>query len=275
MSFNLFYTKKDLFHKVFNDEDYNNFLDIVNGKDKKISKVDISPINNYGHSLTEVYSDYLLIYLYQHIKYYLEYRNEYLPKMQEGIALCVSKAIIIDTFIPSRIDSYINFGDRRTYKANNPFEEICRMLLIGIKDSQCLSSVYNSHMMEKTSDNLRTESKKFLNLTSNLLNRNILEKLIGAYYNKDVINDIERDLEFSNVDSEFPLSATKKENREVLMQQFNRIYDLYSSKIEHGILLSEIKDNSSGDRLLTEFNNKIIYARRNIGIYEKTKRLDK
>lgn len=276
METNSNFFNKTIFAKIFEEEDYNKFLNIIDGKENEISNIDKSPIQNFEHNITELCSEDELVFLYQHIKYYLESRNLYTPKLQEGIALCASKAIIIDSLCQPRIDSYLNVGDRLKINGrNNPFEEIARVLLIAVKNEHFSNNFGEKTKIQGPIENLQYENIMFLDVISKAMNKEKLDKRISYFSKDNVINDIGSDLELSNITSTSPLSVSKQENREILLNQFERIYNLYDSRIDYRVIFGELPNNSLSYNLLTRFSNKIVYARRNVGVYEKTKQLKK
>lgn len=265
-----------LLKKVFNEDHYKKFLYITEGREEEILKVDLSAIDNYDHNILTMFEKELFVDIYRKIKFYLEQNNFYSPKIQEGMALCVAKTLVIDEFFSTRMNNYLCVGDKLTSSDKvNPFEELCRMLLLAVKDerqSVMFDEVSNTNTIKTTND-LKEETKQFLDVISLALDEQALKTRIASFHQGDVIASICEDIENSNVDSRNPLSASKKDNKGVLVEQFNKIFGLYHAKIEYGIACGGLLNCSCQNKLLTKFDNKIIYAKRNIGIYEKTKKL--
>jgi len=270
------YIQDRLLRKVFNEKDYRKFLEVTEGKEEELSRIDLSAIDNYNHNILTIFEKDLFVDLYRKIKFYLEQSNFYSAKIQEGMALCIAKTLVIDEFFPSRINNYLSSGDKLTNGDKvNPFEELCRVLLLAVKDEP--HSIMFDEVVHpstaKTANDLKAESKLFLDAISVALDENALKTRIASFHQGDVIASICEDVESSNVESKNPLSASKKENKEVLVEQFNRIFGLYHDKIDCGIACGSLLNCSCQNKLLTKFDNKIIYAKRNIGVYEKTKKL--
>ena len=260
---------------VFTSEDYNDFLSVIErDTNEKIKKIDLSPVKNYTHSnMVLDYNKELLALLYQHIYYYLEQRNMYTPKIREGMALCASKAAIIGSTSFNRIVGYIDLGDKESLSDRcNPFEEISRMLLLTLRENPMLD-FYVEHQTDPNAS--ARETKIFYETIKTSLSKEKSKSIYEHYAKGDVSELIGRDLEKSNVDSKNPLSATKKENGELLNTQFDRIYDLYQTNIELQVVVGKIPLGSFQEQYLSRFQTKLIKAKRNIGIYQKTKKLSK
>lgn len=268
---------KSLFSRVFSLEDFGVFLKIINNKRKKIQMVSTLPIDNFDHNIVNLIDKDVLVYLYQHIKFYLEQKDEYPSKMQEGLALCASKAIMIETFYPNLIDCYISVGDKAgSGSRTNPFEEIFRMLLVTTKNEKYSNNFGNIPSEPRNKGELGYESNLFLDVVKNALNKRKFAKMISKYSEEsDILDIIGNEVEKSSIESSKPLSATLKENRDYLVVAFDRIYGLYQDKILCRQLIGDISNNNTANTLLTRLSNKIIYAKKNIGIYQKTKVLSK
>jgi len=259
---------------VFSREDYKDFLKIVKGNHEIIEEIDLSPVKNYTHSNISIDGQYeLLTVVYQHIKYYLEKKNMYEPKLQEGMALCASKAAIISSKGTNRIIGYMDAGDKGVIGDKcNPFEEISRLLLITLRENP------NSDFFVKHQSDLLSAQREvglFYETIRTALNKRKSKTSFNYYITGNIADLIGANLENSWVDSKNPLSATKKENAEILNEQFDLIYDLYETNIALQDLFEGNTRTDFQEKYLSRFQNKIINAKRNIGIYQKTKQLTK
>lgn len=270
------YNEQDVLKEMFRSDDYQYFLDIINQNKDEVEKIDISAIINYNHSIIEEDDMDLLETLYQQIKYYLQFRNFYNSKMQEGLALCVSKVAILNAHYPSLVCNYFKVGDRaKARKNSNPFEEICRLTLLVTKDDAWSNNFKPSNLNQSSSRKLKTNKDLYLDVIAKALNKEELTRAVTHYWIGDIIGDISESLETSNIDSRVPSSATKKENREVLIEQFDRLSDLYNAKLECKGFLGEIISSGFSSKLLSQLDNTMFYAKRNIRIYEQTKVMKK
>jgi len=265
-----------LLKKLFGNKEFIEFSNMMLDMEDKIDKVDTSAICNYDHNILQICDEEEFVTTYKCLKFYLDKINSYSPKMREGLALCATKAAIIDEYCPVRIDNYLCVGDKFSgCDRLNPFEEICRLLLIVVKNERYSNNFGEVVDILGTRNDLEKESKLFLHVASASLDEFLLRKKISCFSTDDVITGICDELEKSNISSTDPIGATKKENRDVLINQFDRVYDLYNSKLKYRMLIGDCMTTSLSDKLLTRFDNRITYAKRNIGIYEKTKQLIK
>jgi predicted translin family RNA/ssDNA-binding protein len=259
---------------VFFENDYNDFLRIIEGQEEIIQEIDLTPIKNYTHSNISLNGNYeLFAVLYQHIKYYLEKKNMYEPKLQEGMALCASKAAIMKTQSTNGIIGYIDSGDKVTMDDKcNPFEEISRLLLITLREDPN-TDFFVQHQKDILST--QREVTLFYETIRTALSKRKSKRAFNYYITGNIADLIGENLENSLIDSKNPLSATKKENAEALNEQFDIIYDLYETNITLQDLFDGNTKEDFKEKYLTRFQNKIIHAKRNIGIYQKTKQLTK
>lgn len=270
------YEVQDILKGIFKEEDYLDFLNIVNDKDGEISKIDKCPVINYNHNIIEDCDVDLIVSLYQNIRYYLQEEKFYTPKLAEGISLCATKVAIINYYFPSRLDSYFKMGNRtKSQGKSNPFEEISRLLLCALKEEYLPNNFQEQRTRELSFGKIEFDNNASIDIIKKSLNKDELLRTVNNYSAKDVIGIIGEDLELSDINSNLPSGASKKENREVLMEQLNRIKDIYTTKLECKAFLGQIISNSFHSKLLLQFDNVIFYARRNIGIYEQTKQLRK
>lgn len=254
----------------FEEEDYQDFLSVIKGKEDEIRKVDITPIENFNHQI--IPSDYMqqFVELYQSFKYYFEKKVFYYPKMQEGIALVISKVILFEQILPSKIDNYFRVGNRGAFgEIANPFEEISRLLLLATKEDFGSNLLSVKASFPKCSD---YQLLTYFNLVRMALNENRLRKGIRPYHKDSIIDDIGVSLEESSIDCYFPYSASKVENRELLLKQCDSITELHRSRVEYKAFIGE---GIFQERALSRFDTTVVYAKRNIGVYEPTKVLKK
>lgn len=266
----------ELLKKVFYEEDYKKFLDIIKGKGEDISSIDISAINNYPNHIIGNNRKDSFISLYKHLKYYLEYNGYYSSKMQEGIALCTAKMAIINEDYPARLHEYMKRGDRYL-RGNlcNPFEEISRVLFYAVKKDRWTKSLSDDEVAVNNFAVDEIEIAFCLESACKALNYQSLYIPMSKYYRHGVIEEIGIDLEESDITSAYPISATTKEAREVIVKQLDVLADVHASKIETKYLFGLIPTMNLKDRILTQFRNCLFFAERNIGVYEHTKQLKK
>lgn len=266
----------ELLEAVFHDQDYKEFLELVEDNQDKVAKVDTYPIDNYSNkAINSTHMD-TLRYLYQNVKYYLQTKKAYAPKMQEGIAIFASKVAIMNAYYPGSIDNYFRAGDGSLLREMcNPFEEITRLLLSVVKDEYWSNPNKAISDYALSFDKLRFEDKAYLKIVQDALNGKQLRDRIDFFYSSNILDAIGRDLEFSNITSFEPLTATTKDNRELILEQINRCVDLYHMKVDVGVFSGTIPNWSMRDKLLSKFDDRTFYAKRNIGIYERTKELIK
>ena len=261
---------------VFNQQNYKDLLDLVGDHQEEIFKIDTYPIDHYANKLIRSDHRDTLRYFYQNIKYYLQSKKEYAPKMQEGIAIFASKVAIMQAYYPGSIDNYFRAGDGSLLREMcNPFEEITRLLLCVAKDEYWSNPNKAISDYALSFDKLRFEDSAYLKVVQEALNGKELRDKIDFFYSSDILDAISRDLEFSNITSFEPFTATTKDNRGLILEQINRCIDLYHMKVDVGVFTGEIPNCDTRDKLLSKFEDRSFYAKRNIGIYERTKELVK
>lgn len=259
---------------IFTEVDYFEFLKIINGNDEKIKKIDTRAIDNFDYSVSDLWDREYFVSLYQHIKFYLEQRDLYMSKMQEGIALCAAKAVIINKYGLSLINDYLTFGDNYNNSKCNPFEEITRILLIAFKRERN-SNGFGENLFRKNYSDDEYESSLFLNVIMKAMNKDTLDQRARMFAKSHIIDNICEDLENSSISSTSPLNNRIDDNREVLNRQFERICSLYESKTNYRILLGDLYQDCDSISPVVDFKNKISYAKRNLGLTPKTKQLVK
>lgn len=262
--------------ELFNNEDYEEFLTITNGHETEIKQVNIAPILNFNQEIIRKEDMILLVQTYQYLKYYLEQRGFYTPKMQEGLALCASKVAIINYLNSTSLDSYFKMGNRNFKgEKGNPFEEIVRLLLMATKDDCWSNNFKRNGLAQDSLKKLDRENASYLNIVKTALDKDLFEKEIRIYCPESTIDDIGLSLEQSNINSTIPSSAGTKENKDVILSQCDRIADIYSHKLDYKIVIGEMLSSDFHNKLLSRFDTAICYTKRNIGVYEPTKMLMK
>jgi len=260
---------------VLNTVEYYDFAKIVIDNQEEVLKISKEPIRNYTTTLIKKEKDKeLLEYIYQNIRYYLRQNLTYSKKLEEGIAIFVSKAIVGNYIRPGSVDSYFTLGDYSNQRyICNPFEEVARLLLCAVKDD------YKNYTTSESNDifsigktKLEDESlKKVLNLA---ISKKGIKQDTGCLEH-NYISFIEEYLEYSNITSSNIFSATTKENSKAVLDVVDQITKLYHEKLTLQRMVTSMPTSSTFDKLTSRFENKIIYAKRNIGVYEQTKRLVK
>lgn len=264
--------KLEMLQSFFKEEDYNRFLRAVSSNQDKILKVDTRPIDNYRTTVIKEEDISLLKYIYQNVKYYLGNGSNYLPKIEEGLAIFISKVAIIQNYSKALVNSYFSRGDySKDHEIKNPFEEMSRLLLLSLRPFD-VNEQYN----EKNSiDKIRFENDASINIISLALSQDGLMNIPSNYCYNDIISSIAEELEFSNINSINKMSATKEDNSKIILQQFDKITELYHYNLDFHTIVTGFPTEKYSDMLRTRFNDKIFYAKRNIGIYEHTKKLIK
>lgn len=271
-------TKKlEILKSILDEEEYKDFMDTVSNKQEEISSISRKPISNYGSALiTEKKNIHLLNYVYRNIRYYLRKKETYLPKLEEGIAIVVSKALVIDEVKNGGMDSYFTFGDRLHQRSLcNPFEEMARLLLCSVKREYVEVPLKQDEVVEASVNKIKADQKYFKEILKLAISKNELKNSTKCYFDKDIVESIEMDLELSNMNSDDIRSATTKENRGLILYQLDKITDLYHAGLDYKQIMIGIDNQEIFDKLKNKFDNKVIYAKRNIGVYEKTKKLVK
>lgn len=256
--------------RFFEWEDYQDFLNVTKDKEEEIKQIDIAPIENFNHQV--IPNDYKqqLIELYQSFKYYFEQKGFYYPKMQEGIALVISKTILFEQMLPSKIDNYFRVGNRGAFgEIANPFEEISRLLLLATKEDFGANLYLIKASFPECSDH---QLLTYFKLVRTAFNEKRLRREIHPYHQDSILDDIGLSLEESDIDSHFTYHASKKENRELLLNQCDSITNLHRCRVEYKSFIGEMFFQ---EQALSRFNTTTIYTKRNIGVYEPTKKLKK
>lgn len=255
------------------EDDYQAFLSITKGKEEEISRIDLSGIENFNHQVIPGEYTKQFKELYQSICYYFGKRGFYYPKMQEGIALVISKGIILNRFSPCRMTYYFQLGNRGHFnELANPFEEVARLLLMATKES--LGATL-APMQEFKGIARNFEDRTYLQMMQTSFNEDCLKKEIHTYAKEEIIDQVGEELELSNIDSKVVHSASSKEASNLLLRQCDIITGILTSKVEQKAFLGELYSLDYRDKLLSRFNNAVVYAKRNIGVYEPTKELKK
>ncbi len=267
----------EILKSILNEEEYKDFMDTVSNKQEEISSISRKPISNYGSALiTEKKDIHLLNYVYRNIRYYLRKNEVYLPKLEEGIAIVVSKALVIDEVKNGGMDSYFTFGDRLHQRSLcNPFEEMARLLLCSVKREYVEVPLRQDEVGEVSVNKIKTDQKYFKEVLKLAISKDGLKNSIKRYCDVDFVESIETDLELSNISSDDISSATTKDARELIIYQLEKITELYHTGLGYKKIMTGINNQEIFDKLKTKFDNKVIYAKRNIGVYEKTKKLVK
>lgn len=273
--------KKDLekliITKEIFDDKYDEFVDVVSNAQTKIKEISTLPIDNYTNNI--ICDKDLLKYIYQNIRYYFDVNNMYLPKISEGMAIFVSKAIILKCNNIENLRQYFSRGNYNMDKClANPFEEISRLLINSIVIDGKRELGDNS--FTTTLKWIEAEDKVIMEgLKSAVTKEGVFNKLISCKYtasnNYDNYINIGFDLEISNINSKQVMSATTSDNKDVILTQLGRIVDIYHSKLSVEQFLNGFPTQEMSNRLKKQFENKVLYAKRNIGVYEKTKQLVK
>lgn len=265
--------ESDILKKVFYPDNYEEFLKITTGKEDEISKIDITPITNYENPIIEDRA--ALVVLYQNLKYYFEQKNMYGAKLQEGMAIVISKAALSYDKNSATLDNYFKRGDVVEYGGIcNPFEEIARLLLNATMERKDYIPLDAKNIFKLSTAKLNLTAQTQIAAIADALDGNKLEKKCTILHD-DNLSLICDSLDSSSVTSKSPISATLLENRQVLTDQINVITTLYSDRMYFDEMMRGKYLYETNDALLTKFNNKVLRVKRNIGIYEKTKQLIK
>lgn len=263
--------KLDVFKKVLND-DYETFITISKNEQETITQIDVSPIENYETNL--IYDEYkdLLKYYYQNIRNYLDHVGNYSSKLNEGFAIAASKLIILDYVQKTNSSTYVSCGDNfGKHVISNPFEELARLILVSVKP-EWFSKNNNNPGMNESIAKIQRDRDSIQEGVSIVLSENGCNNFAKTYYLGDPVKTIGNILEDSNITSKEPNSARTKDNRGVILEQLDIIIDMYYTKLNFSTAISGIPTNSMSETLKRKFDNKVVYARRNIGVYEKTKK---
>lgn len=250
---------------------YNDFIQTVSSNQDEIHSISTSPINNYINSIITKKDRELLDYVYQNIKYYFDVNKMYTPKISEGMAAFVSKGIVLYNNDIANLSRYFSRGN---YNADrelaNPFEEISRLLVYS------LVSDSNQIIQKDAADTLRklhSEDKAILYGLNLAVTKNAISNKMNMYAHLDTYVNLCDDLEMSNIDSDHTISATTKDSRGVILTQIDRIIDIYHAKLDFEQMVTGYPSASISNKLKMRFDDKIVLAKRTIGVYEKTKQL--
>lgn len=258
--------------KIVYQKDYEKFLTTVTGKEEEIEKIDLLPITNYKNSSFGSNKEELAS-LYQYVKYYLEQNGMYKGKLQEGFAIAISKAALSYDNSSSTLDNYFRRGDTVSCGSIcNPFEELARLLLNATVETPLYIPDEAKNIFQNSASKLRLTTKVQIISVAEAFNGD--KMLHKSREHNDIIASIESELEESNVQSSNPISATLSENREVLARQVGKIDGLFSDRIYCEQMIKAIYTSDQYEEALTKFYNMSRRARRNIGVYEQTKRLE-
>lgn len=269
--------KLEILKNILNDEEYNDFMNTVSDSQDEIANISNRPIRNYGPVLiTDKKDIQLLYYLYRNVRYYLNKNRTYSPKIEEGMAIVISKALVADNSKSSGLDTYFTFGDR-VYQSVlcNPFEEMCRLLLCSVKREYVESKRDQTEMLKVSVDKVKNEDKYFKEVLNLAIGKDKLRNSIKRYCDEDVVESIEIDLELSSISSDDISSATTNDARELIIYQLEKITELYHTGLGYKQIMTGVNNEEAFNKLKTKFDNKVIYAKRNMGVYEKTKKLVK
>lgn len=257
-------------NKITYAKDYEKFLSSIKDKEEEISKIDITPVTNYKNPFFNNLED--LITLYQHIKYYFEKNNIYYGKLQEGFALAIAKSSLTYNNNYNALDNYFKRGNSlRGETICNPFEEIARLLLNAIVEVPLYIPNDAKNIFQNSSNKIELNTKiQIISIADAFNGDNMMKK---SHFHNNIIDSIEEELENSNVKSSSPITATLSENKEVLTRQIGKIDGLFSDRLYCEQMIKAIYSPSQYEEVLTKFYNTTRIARRNIGVYEKTKKL--
>lgn len=196
--------------------------------------------------------------------------------MQEGLALCASKVAIINYSNLASLDGYFKIGSWNFKgEKGNPFEEIVKLLLIATKYDWWSNNLEEKILVKNSTDKLNCENASYLNIVKIALNKDLFINEINIYCPASMIDDIGLSLEHFSINSAVPSNASIKENKDVILSQCDRIADVYSHKLDYKTMIGEMLSNDFHNKLLSRFDTVICYTKRNIRVYEPTKRLIK
>lgn len=260
--------------KIIFGNHYNEFIETVYLDQDKINNISTLPIDNYKNNIISDKDRELLNYIYKNLKYYFDVNGMYTPKMSEGMAVFVSKAIVLYS---NNITNLRNYFSRGNYSMNrelaNPFEEISRLLINAIVNENNLKLELNTSTV--TLNKIQREDSAILEGLNLAVTKNGVCNKMAMYANLDTYFNMCEDLEISNIDSKHIISATTKGNRGLILTQLDRIIDVYHTKLDFEQMITGYPTLSINNKLKTKFDNKILYTKRNMGVYEKTKQLVK
>jgi len=266
--------KFEILKSILTSEEYQDFKNTITGQNDIISNISIAPIENYiSNIITDREEVELLKCLYQNIRYYLNAKSMYGPKLEEGMAIVISKALVSNASRNGRAESYFELGDRFFgYDICNPYEETARLLLLAIK-----REYYESHSTKNYgfAHQIRFSHEYLREALNTAMKKDGVKSTIRRYSRDDLYERFEKTLENSDIDANSVISATTKDNRDTMLEILNQIEGIYEAKLHFNALVTGSPTDEMYTKLQNQFSTKITYAKRNIGIYEKTKRLVK
>lgn len=260
--------------KIIFGDNYNNFIRIVSSNQDKVKNISTLPLDNYTNNIIIDKDKELLNYVYQNIKYYFDANLMYTPKIKEGMAIFVSKSIVLYSNNMACLRNYFSRGNYNfDREISNPFEEISRLLINAIINEKKLK--FGGNITLSTLEKVKREDNSVFEGLSLAVTKNAVCNKMMMYANLDTYFNICDDLELSNIDSSHIVSATTRYNRDVILTQLDRIIDVYYAKLNFEQIITGYPTQVISKELKVKFDNKMIYAKRNIGVYEKTKQLVK
>ena len=265
--------KLKILKEIFKDN-YDEFINIVSSDQNEINCKSTYPIDNYQNSIIKEKDKELLKYIYKNIRHYFDVNGMYTSKMSEGMAIFVSKAIILkQNNIPDFRHYFTKGNYRHDREIANPFEEMARLLINAIVNDTDLKLGTTSEAV--TLQKIQADDRKIFEGLNLAISENSVFDKMTMYDNVDSYIDMCADLEMSDINSEYVNRTTLESNRELLLTQLDRIVDIYNKKIDFEQMLNGYPTQAMSNKMKTQFENKMIYAKRNIGVYEKTKQLVK
>ncbi len=243
------------------------FIDFARDNWEQILTVNTAPVINYHNTIVSTEMP-LLINLYRILKYYLSQKSFYPEAMQEGVALLVSKVSILEKYRSSMVDYYFKVGDRSINRdVTNPFEEITRLLLLVAKEEFIRYGEDNDFSLEK----ITFEHRSYLDVAEKAING--FELYESTYLNCDWQSVVRmfNDLDNSTLSSDIASLAFSRENKNLIIGQFDMIATIYQDKLYRQLSAYDTIHRLLTENLSNQFNNSLTNARRNIGVYAKTK----
>lgn len=263
----------EILREIFGNK-YDDFIKAVSKRQKLIAQIDTSPIDNYISAMIKDKDMDLLRYVYQNVRYYFLRNTMYTKKLEEGMAVFISKAAVANHDNPANLRNYLSRGDYSTvHDISNPFEEIVRLILGALRKDSYLSP--NPDIQFASLAKIKYDDDSIIEVLNLAITRDGISSKISQYGYGEQYGIMIADLEMSNITSDDVNSATTKENSEVLSQQFEQLTDFYHTRIEYERMLNGFLSETTCEKLETRFANKILCAKRNIGMYEQTKQLVK
>lgn len=256
------------------DYNYDDFIRIVSSAQTEINDVSTLPIDNYANSIINDKDKDLLKYIYKNIKYYFDVNQMYTSKISEGMAIFVSKAIILNSGNIANLRQYFLRGNHNIERElSNPFEEMSRLLINSIINDSGIGFGNGSTTADATLKKIKIEDKAVFEGLHLAVTENGVFDRMSMYDSVDNYINMCADLEMSDIDSEHVFSATTKDSRGIILTQIDRIIDIYHTKLDFEQLLTGYPTQSISNKMRSQFENKVLYTKRNMGVYEKTKQL--